>query len=89
MTPSRKHLSAALWTTVALVAVPVAYPLSLGPACWICDRLEFDSRPLRPLYWPFSIPRVPGPILTALLWWGQVGSGDWPVAKYVLLDQPE
>ena len=52
MTSDRKHPpSAALWITVALVAVLVGYPLSLGPACWIASRmgggdLTFVYRPL-------------------------------------------
>jgi len=35
---SRKHPSASLWITVALVMMLVAYPLSMGPVCWIRDR---------------------------------------------------
>jgi hypothetical protein len=31
---SRKKPGVAFWTTVKVVAVLVAYPLSFGPACW-------------------------------------------------------
>jgi len=34
MTSDGKHPSAGFWITVGLLAVLVAYPLSIGPACW-------------------------------------------------------
>ncbi len=34
----RKKPTAGSWMTVALVAALVAYPLSFGPACWLCGR---------------------------------------------------
>jgi hypothetical protein len=34
----RKKPGVAFWAIVALVAVLVAYPLSLGPACWLADK---------------------------------------------------
>jgi len=44
MTPDRKHPSAAFWITAALVAVLVAYPLSLGPAIWLRDHGLISTR---------------------------------------------
>ena len=39
MTHTRKRPSAAFWATFAVVAVLVGYPLSIGPACWLENRL--------------------------------------------------
>ena len=36
---SRKKPGAAFWATVVVVVV-LAYPLSFGPACWICSRTQ-------------------------------------------------
>jgi len=32
--------TAGFWITVALVALLVGYPISFGPACWPCSRIE-------------------------------------------------
>jgi hypothetical protein len=39
MSEERKKPGVAFWATVVLVAV-LAYPLSFGPACWLCSRIE-------------------------------------------------
>jgi hypothetical protein len=67
MTTDRKKPTAGFWITVALVAVLVAYPLSLGPIIWIFGH---TSPPLsafqiagwiyEPLDW--TIKRSPQPI---------------------------
>jgi hypothetical protein len=36
----RKKPGAAFWAMVMLAAVLVAYPLSFGPACWLCSHIE-------------------------------------------------
>jgi hypothetical protein len=36
MSDERKKPGVAFWATVVVVAVLLAYPLSFGPACWIC-----------------------------------------------------
>ena len=45
----RHHPCVALWITVAVVVVLVAYPLSFGPACWMAGELTpeklFSDRP--------------------------------------------
>jgi hypothetical protein len=35
----REKPTAGFWITVALVAVLVGYPLSIGPAAWICTGI--------------------------------------------------
>lgn len=47
--------SAGFCITVGLVAVLVAYPLSFGPACWLCEH-EYNApgtvaRAYHPLMW--------------------------------------
>lgn len=32
------HPTAGFWIAVALVVVLLGYPLSFGPACWLCDH---------------------------------------------------
>jgi hypothetical protein len=39
VTSDRKKLGVAFWATVVVVVV-LAYPLSLGPACWLSTRVE-------------------------------------------------
>ena len=47
MTHSRKKPGVAFWATVAVtvLALLFAYPLSFGPACWICgsDQLLYGK----------------------------------------------
>jgi hypothetical protein len=48
----RKQPSVAFWITVALVAVLVGYPLSLGPACWITSKIESGESVVTAVYRP-------------------------------------
>jgi hypothetical protein len=51
----RKKPSAGFWTTVALVALLVGYPLSFGPWCWIVSRRADDrDRDVVTIYWPIG-----------------------------------
>ena len=50
MTSSRKP-TAGFWITVALVVV-LAYPLSLGPACWITSRTNSGAGMIPVIYRP-------------------------------------
>ena len=54
MSEPKKKPSVAFWATVVVVVVLVAYSLSFGPACWLCqcvddprfnDGAEFLYRP--------------------------------------------
>ena len=53
MTSDRKKPGVAFWASVVLVAV-LAYPLSIGPACWIASRpFESPGKGRIPtFYWP-------------------------------------
>ncbi len=56
---SRKHPSGACWATLVMVVVLLAYPLSYGPAGWLCTRFD------QPELWN-SLPRtVYAPVLWA------------------------
>ena len=74
MIGERKQPSVAFWTTmvVVVVVVLVAYPLSLGPACWLCNCEHFNSRLIwvlyRPVTWAWYHVR-PSPASAALVWW--------------------
>jgi hypothetical protein len=52
---NRKHPSAGFWITVALVAVLVAYPLSVGPACWIATRIDGGENAWNIAYRPIVV----------------------------------
>ena len=53
MNEDRKQPGWAVWTSVALVAVLVGYPLSFGPACWITSRTGYGSKLMPWIYRPF------------------------------------
>ncbi len=56
---AEKTPTSGFWVTVALLAVLVAYPLSLGPACWIVPRLwarGMMSQQVSDVLWHFYDP---------------------------------
>ena len=85
---NRKKPGWAFWTTVALVAVMVAYPLSFGPACWWSwhggmdidydrDYSSEDFEPRAPIvYWPLGWMAVngPAPIGRSICWYATIGA---------------
>ncbi len=58
---SRKKPGVAFWTTVVVVVVLLAYPLSFGPACWLAGENEtaMDAIPnaYYPILWLVKISR--------------------------------
>jgi hypothetical protein len=69
----RKHPSAALWITVALVVVVVGYPLSFGPACWLASR-NGTEEPVSQFYWPIGwVATELGAIGEPIFWYAEVG----------------
>jgi hypothetical protein len=76
MTAHHKKPGVAFWTTLALAAVLVGYPLSFGPACWISSRIndvqsDTVSIAYRPITWGMS---QSDRIANALIWYAQLGS---------------
>ena len=51
MTSPRKP-TAGFWITVGLVAVLVGYPVSFGPACWLCHKEVIGVRSVWVAYYP-------------------------------------
>jgi len=39
MIDSRRKQGVLSWTIAIMIAMLVAYPLSFGPACWVCSRV--------------------------------------------------
>jgi len=77
MTSPRKQPSGAFWTTVALVAVLVAYPLSFGPACWVCSRTNSGGAIVSAVYRPLSWGMVQSNgIFSALDWYSGLWAAD-------------
>ena len=52
---NRKKTGAAVWATVVVVALLVAYPLSFGPACWMVGRGLVADRPVAQIYMPIVV----------------------------------
>ena len=52
---SRKQPGVAFWATVVVVVVLVVYPVSFGPACWLCEKGALSQRTgwtiFRPVTW--------------------------------------
>ena len=46
--------SAGFWIAVAIVAIVILYPLSLGPACWISSRLGAGALVVSVVYRPIT-----------------------------------
>lgn len=42
------------WMTAALLALPVLYVLSIGPAMWVCLHTSPTSRAARSIVWLYS-----------------------------------
>ena len=61
-----------------LVALPVLYVISFGPACWLTSKVVgvgFDAHPAMVVYWPlarFAANNKSG-CADALRWWITVG----------------
>jgi len=68
----------AKWTLAVVVGLPLLYPVSFGPACWLFGGkgMPFISRSLaRDLYKPLvnlAIAKKP-PMGPALWWWSALG----------------
>src|SRR5882672_7949859 len=85
----RKKPGVAFWATVVVVAMPLLYVLSFGPACWWFSirRSEMqifdgwsgpDDPPCAPqIYWPIGWAAQNGPdrLGDAIVWYATVGPG--------------
>src|SRR5437762_10096797 len=83
----QKKPGVAVWIIVALLAAVVAYPLSFGPACWVCSRVpetsalwEMTDFVYTPLLWGwYDGPRS---VSRAIEWYANLGAaGNLNVAK--------
>ncbi len=70
----RKQPTAGFWIVVALVAVLVAYPLSIGPATWLRDQAPSQKLAWRifsfcyaPVLWVYD--RSPQPVKDTVEWY--------------------
>jgi hypothetical protein len=77
MTPSCKKPGVAFWATLPVVVLLalLTYPLSIGPAQWICEHgwvSENTQMALESFYWPVTWLYDHGPefIRRALAWYG-------------------
>ena len=74
MTSSRKQPGVAFWGTVALVAVLIAYPLSIGPVTWMHSKRWIPpwlDKPLVSFYVPCSwvYEKGPEPLRSVYRWY--------------------
>ena len=73
---ARKKPGVALWATVALVVVLVAYPLSFGPACWLASRHRINHELFNRMYWRLgwaTYHKISMPAFDALCAYGRLG----------------
>jgi hypothetical protein len=78
MTSDRERPGVAFWTTVMVVAVLVAYPLSFGPWCWIVSRRTKETRfvPVPTFFEPLTRCFRAGRLGDALEWYTKLGAAD-------------
>lgn len=60
MPPHRKH-GWPFWITAAVVALPLLYVASFGPACWISDNYEWPRREAAIIFRPLIAATFDGP----------------------------
>jgi hypothetical protein len=72
-----KKPGAAFWATVVVAVLLIAYPLSMGPACWIvnqewCPSAGQDAYPF--VYLPIYVLYFngPQPVQGAIEWYGEL-----------------
>ena len=93
MTTSPKRPGVAFWATVVVVGLPVGYPLSFGPACWLAINGAIPPhfrQPLYRLYEPLVNHALDGEFWTAraLWWWGGAGcDGNGVLDLWMYRDQ--
>jgi hypothetical protein len=67
-------------TAAVLVAVPILYVLSFGPACWwFTDRsFGYAFRMPSVAYWPmgWTVRHSPKPVSSAVCWYAKVGNSE-------------
>ncbi len=84
----RKKPTAGSWMTVALVAALVAYPLTFGPACWLCGRDPIPpavDQAIAYVYGPLADRAILGKnSIDKVLWrWSKCFRGNGAFAFYV------
>ncbi len=74
MSEPKKKPRVAFWATVALVAIFVVYPLSMGPACWLlAQEWKPDGthaailKVFAPILWVYR--NGPEPVHSAMRWY--------------------
>jgi hypothetical protein len=74
----RKKPTTGFWITVALVAVLVGYPLSIGPMAYLAQQpwaFAWSLRYYDLVYWPIMrLARTSEATTTAYIWY----TGMWP-----------
>jgi hypothetical protein len=79
MTPSPNKPGVVFWATVVAVVALVAYPLSLGPACWISSRTNTGAGAVTTVYKPITwiSDRSPDLLRNAVHWYSSVGAAHF------------
>jgi hypothetical protein len=85
----RKKPGVAFWSTVVVVVVLVAYPLSFGPACWIMSHLHPEQpgqavEIIPKIYWPILVLAWhAGATWDCVQWYASVGAkDDWRIVHH-------
>jgi hypothetical protein len=89
----KKKPGVAFWATVVVVVVLLAYPVGLGPLCWITSRTSFGASAVSIIYRPLTSGiSYPGShyerIQHTFVWYTTVGAApNWGWVS--TSDQPE
>ena len=83
----RKKPGWVAWTVAVALVVAIVYPVSFGPACWICSRVQDGSAlwemtdfVYAPILWAWF--DAPAPVNHVIEWYANLGAlGGLNVAK--------
>jgi hypothetical protein len=85
MTSARNKPGVAFWATVVVTVALIGYPVSFGPACWVCDRGRISKQVMAWIYKPFIVATFNGPesIRRILRKYAEWGAPPWvPIIAY-------
>ena len=83
----RKKTGVVVWILIVALAAAIVYPVSFGPACWICSRIsdgsalwEMADFVYAPILWAWY--DAPAPVNHVIEWYANLGAaGGLNVAK--------
>ena len=69
MEESRRSGPAAVVVILVLIALPILYVLSLGPAVWLMEHNYLDRETARHIYYPLIFAAESIPLVRSVMQW--------------------